>query len=258
MSAPGFGFNLLALVVGWVVYRRFGGPDQNKYLRLVAAIGLVGGALIAHYAEFAAEGADPHLVLDPLLGGRTVIGGIIGGWIAVELAKKWMGISAPTGDAFAYALAAGEAIGRIGCYFNGCCYGKVCSLPWAIYQHGAWRHPTQIYSSLAAASTFVVLLILRSKLAKGQAFGVYLVMFGGWRLLLEPLRADFGFGLGGDFCTARFAGARHCRVGCSCPQEEFGLGRQGSIVARSGWNEQTLPILRSNHSRRAAQMPELR
>jgi phosphatidylglycerol:prolipoprotein diacylglycerol transferase len=197
VNSLGLAFNALSLIVGWIVYRRFADKDQNGYLRFIAALGLLGGAIIARSAEFLAEGADPHLFVDPFLGGRTVLGGLIGGWIAVELGKRWLRIHAPTGDAFAFALASGEAVGRIGCYFNGCCYGKVCSLPWAIYQHGAWRHPTQIYSSLAAAATFCFLLWLRPRVAKGQVFAIYLVLFGGIRLLLEPLRADFGSGAAG-------------------------------------------------------------
>jgi phosphatidylglycerol:prolipoprotein diacylglycerol transferase len=205
MTPLGFTFNLLSVVVAWFVYRNFADRTQNQALRLIAAAGLFGGALIARLGEFLAEGASPHLLLDPLEGGRTVLGGVIGGWVAVELGKKWLRITAPTGDAFAFALAAGEAIGRIGCYFNGCCYGRVSTVPWAIYQHGAWRQPTQIYSSLAAAITFGVLLAMRPRLAKGQLFGVYLIFFGGFRLILEPLRADFGFGAGG--VTAMLASA---------------------------------------------------
>ena len=50
---------------------------------------------------------------------------------------------------FAVALCAGEAVGRFGCLFGGCCYGLPSRVPWAIWQHGAWRHPTQMYDSLA-------------------------------------------------------------------------------------------------------------
>ena len=205
MSAPGVVFNLAALLVGGFVYWWFAERGQSTYLRLAAACGLIAGALAARLAEFAAEGAPPGLLLHPELGGRTILGGVIGGWVGVELAKRWLGIRKPTGDAFGLALAAGEVFGRIGCYFNGCCFGKPSAVPWAIYQHGAWRHPTQLYSSIAAALIFGVLLWARTRVATGQVFALYLMLFSGFRLVIEPLRADFGVGAGASIAEGASA-----------------------------------------------------
>ena len=196
MNPLGIIFNLAALLVGGFVYWWFAERGRSSYLRLAAACGLIAGALTARFAELFAEGAPPSLLLHPEFGGRTILGGVIGGWAGVELAKRWLGIRTPTGDAFGLALAAGEVFGRIGCYFNGCCFGKACSLPWAIYQHGAWRHPTQLYSGIAAALIFGMLLWARPRVAIGQVFALYLMLFAGFRLVIEPLRADFGIGVG--------------------------------------------------------------
>jgi len=95
--------------------------------------------------------------------GRTILGGFAVGYLAVALYKKFYRISIPTGDLFAVALSAGEAVGRWGCWAGGCCYGRACSLPWAIRQHGEMRHPTQIYMSLAAAIVLAILLYCESK-----------------------------------------------------------------------------------------------
>ncbi|HLJ53705.1 MAG TPA: prolipoprotein diacylglyceryl transferase family protein, partial [Chthonomonadaceae bacterium] len=73
--------------------------------------------------------------------GKSIVAGIAGGYLSVAVAKRVMGIRRPLGDLFAVALAAGEAVGRWGCFFAGCCYGRPTSLPWAVWQHGAWRHP---------------------------------------------------------------------------------------------------------------------
>src|SRR5262249_14904469 len=76
-----------------------------------------------------------------------------------------------------------------GCFLNGCCYGTPSGVPWHVYQHGAWRHPAQIYSGLFAAALFAALLALRDRLPReGDLFRVYLLLFGTARLLLELFR----------------------------------------------------------------------
>jgi len=195
MNLPGLLFNIAALFVGGFVYWRFAEKRLSAYLRVAAACGLIAGALTARLAEYLAEGVPFSLLLHPEYGGRTILGGVIGGWVGVEVAKRWMGIRTPTGDAFGLALAAGEVFGRIGCYFNGCCFGKPSNVPWAIYQHGAWRHPTQLYSAAAAALIFSVLMLARPRVASGQVFALYLMLFAGFRLVIEPFREDFGVGL---------------------------------------------------------------
>src|SRR5438045_6526543 len=133
----------------------------------LAIAGLTGGVIGAKLTELIFEGWPIKVAfvagLDPRAGGRALLGGMIFGWISVELAKWRLGIKRSTGDLFALALPAGEAVGRIGCFLNGCCYGKACNVPWAVYQHGAWRHPAQLYASAVATIVFVVLLLARDR-----------------------------------------------------------------------------------------------
>lgn len=118
------------------------------------AAGLLGGL----------AGADLVQWLATRLPGKTIEGGIAGGWIAVVLAKRALGVTRPTGDLFALALPAGEAIGRIGCFIGGCCYGKVAAVAWAVHDRDAWRHPTQLYLSFAAAVSFAVLYAIERRM----------------------------------------------------------------------------------------------
>jgi len=211
-------FTALAYVVGGVVFyyasrserarplvgdhQAAGGKGQALSLRspelLIVLWALVGAAIGAKLTQLVAQGwpitISPAAALDPATGGRSLLGGMIGGWISVELAKRYYGIKRPMGDAFAFALAAGEAVGRIGCYFNGCCYGKVCDLPWAVEQHGALRHPSQIYSAITAALIFFVLLAYRSNRSYqvGSIFKLYLVLFAASRFLIEFTREQTG------------------------------------------------------------------
>jgi phosphatidylglycerol:prolipoprotein diacylglycerol transferase len=130
---------------------------------------------------------------------------LVFGWVAVEIAKRRLGIRRSTGDLFALALPAGEAVGRIGCYLNGCCYGTECASPIAVYQHGAYRHPAQLYTAVVAASIFGVLLWVDRRASgqsptapyrQGDLFRLYLLLFGATRFLLEFVRENNTFWLG--------------------------------------------------------------
>jgi phosphatidylglycerol:prolipoprotein diacylglycerol transferase len=138
------------LAFRWLARRR--GLDTEG-MRTIMAGGLIGGLAGANLAQLIAAGTP----------GKTIEGGILGGFLTVIWLKRNLGITRPTGDMFALGIAAGEAVGRIGCFFAGCCYGKATTLPWGVYDHGMLRHPTQLYSSLAAALTLALLVYLERK-----------------------------------------------------------------------------------------------
>ena len=103
------------------------------------------------------------------------------------------------GDVMAPSVALGHAIARIGCLMTGCCFGKECSLPWAIYfppgssaPAGIGLHPTQIYES---ALNFVfyglLMLIYRRKKFDGQIFAAYLMGYAVLRSFVELFRGDY-------------------------------------------------------------------
>ena len=119
----------------------------------VMTAGLLGGLAGANLVQWFVTGVP----------GKTIEGGIAGGWIAVVLAKRALGLTRPTGDLFALALPAGEAIGRIACFIGGCCYGKAATLAWAVHDHDAWRHPSQLYLSVAAAVSFTALYAIERR-----------------------------------------------------------------------------------------------
>lgn len=196
-------WTFLGYVTGGVVL--YGAARREKLategLRLVALCGVLGGVIGARLTEWTLGAAriladHPTAFLDPRNGGKSLVGGIFCGWLCVELAKRRLGIRRSTGDLWALALPAGEAVGRIGCLLNGCCYGTPFSGSWAIYQHGVWRHPTQIYSSLSAALLFVVLWKLRDTLPReGDLFRLYLLLYGLSRFSIEFYRErHYAFG----------------------------------------------------------------
>jgi phosphatidylglycerol:prolipoprotein diacylglycerol transferase len=105
-----------------------------------------------------------------------------------------------TTDIMAPSLALGQALGRMGCFFAGCCYGKTCDLPWAVTftrpdtlaPIGIPIHPTQLYSAL---SNFIIFLFLfsfrKKKKFEGQLFWSYVFLYGVTRSIIEIFRGDF-------------------------------------------------------------------
>lgn len=78
------------------------------------------------------------------------------------------------------------ALGRIGCFFEGCCYGRYCDLPWAINN----RHPTQIYMTLAELLTFLVIIKIKPSAKAGRIFYSWLALHSLSRFIIEFYRDD--------------------------------------------------------------------
>ena len=127
-------------------------------------------------------------------------------------------------DAIAPSIALGSVFGRIGCLMTGCCFGKVCSLPWAIQfpphslaaeEHAHMNlisasepslhvHPTQLYDSLLNLVLYLGLAWLyRRKKFDGQVFGVFLISYAVLRSSVELFRGDYGTHQLGAFTPAQ-------------------------------------------------------
>ncbi len=130
-------------------------------------------------------------------GGIAVYGSIIGGAIAVGLycvifKKNFWALA----DIVVVGVALGQAIGRIGCYFGHCCYGKeaISSLqffPISIKHYGVWHYATFFYESLwNLIGMFILLRVLKISTQKGTGLAVYLIWYGFGRALIEGIRGD--------------------------------------------------------------------
>ena len=141
-----------------------------------------------------------------LQSGGTFYGGLLGGilWTIYYTRRERMPLLA-TLDVSAAPVALGHAIGRLGCFAAGCCFGKPTSLPWAVTftSQVAARvsgtplhvavHPTELYEAAAEFANFAILWSLgRQSRASGQIFGAYLVLYGIERGLIEFVRDDPG------------------------------------------------------------------
>lgn len=131
----------------------------------------------------------------PYLAGKTIVGALIGGLIAVECAKHFTGEKRSTGDLFAAPIALGIAIGRIGCFFEGLpdqTCGAPTSLPWGVdFGDGIRRHPTQLYESFFAILLLGFLMrLMRRPHRNGDVFKAFMVAYMAWRLAIDLLKPD--------------------------------------------------------------------
>ncbi|MEM1414618.1 MAG: prolipoprotein diacylglyceryl transferase family protein [Myxococcota bacterium] len=159
---------------------------------------LVGGVLGAYLVELPADllgwSAPAARGLVPL-GGRTVLGGLLGGWGAVELTKARAGFRGATGDRFAVPLAVAMVFGRLGCVLRGCCEGvplpddaALGTLGRAL--HGDSRVPAALMEAWFHALAIPLLLVLRARgAARGARLALYLAAYAMVRFALEEVRA---------------------------------------------------------------------
>jgi prolipoprotein diacylglyceryltransferase len=197
---PHWIFESLAYAAGIYLYRRLrwrrGDVIESRDRWWVIAAALVGGfagsRILSAFEDpgfLAHHWMEPHL----LLGGKTIVGGLVGGLIAVESIKRLRGIRVATGDLLALPLTLGIAIGRIGCFLSGVedeSYGMATRLPWGVdFGDGIVRHPTQLYEVIFLTVLGVILWI-SSRLATtvGDAFKLFMVGYLGFRLLVEFIK----------------------------------------------------------------------
>jgi phosphatidylglycerol:prolipoprotein diacylglycerol transferase len=190
-------FMLLALAVFlWArhfVPRSAGLKALSLSKRLLLAVaGFIGGALGAKLPFVL--GASGGVLSDAawFRDGKTITTGLMGAYIAVEVAKAILRVHVKTGDSFALPLALAMAVGRWGCFCNGCCYGIATDLPWGVDFGGhVYRHPTQIYESIFHLGMAVVLWqLLRHGALRYQHLKLYLIAYGVYRFATEFIRPE--------------------------------------------------------------------
>lgn len=211
---------------------RFGSLEIHTYGVLVAAGFLLGITNAVHRAK--SEGIEPERIND--LGIWLVVAGMVGGklfhilffwhdfiagWRAAGAASLREGfvffggfIAASlttvvytrakklslgkVADALAPSVALGHAFGRLGCFFEGCCFGKACAVPWAVkfppphVMTGIPAHPTQLYEAAGNLAIFAALsAYYRHKKFDGQIWWLYILSYGALRFVVEFFRGDY-------------------------------------------------------------------
>lgn len=209
-------FEAIALSAGVTYYRWRLSRSNNHSLSLLGGkgyfviLGCICGAAIGNKVVFWAE-VPNYLTLywnKPaiLFAGQSMVGGLLGGLLGIELAKNIIGVTQSTGDNFVYPILLGLIIGRIGCFVAGLAdgtYGLPSSLPWAVnFGDGIPRHPTQLYEILFALFMWILLKTFQTRWQSqpGLLFKILLSSYLCWRLVIDSLKPnpfDYGLGLSG-------------------------------------------------------------
>jgi prolipoprotein diacylglyceryltransferase len=168
-------------------------PETNLWIITGAILGAAIGSKVLAWAE-SFDALRPHLS-DPRawLGGKTIVGGLLGGWVGVELAKWRTRVRRSTGDLMVFPLIFGMAVGRVGCFLTGLddhTYGVATSLPWGVdFGDGVRRHPSQLYDMVFLAALALGLWFNRARFGKaGQMFRTFMLCYMAWRFGVEFLK----------------------------------------------------------------------
>ena len=177
---------------------------------LVVLCGIVGAKILYIVNDWGYYTAHPGEIFSfaTLQAGGVFSGGFIGASVAaVWYMRKHHMPALATWDAFVPGLALGHAIGRVGCFAAGCCYGKPTTHFWGVTftnplartwvgtPLGVALEPTQLFeSAVELANFFVLMWLFKHKKFDGQVLGAYLFLYGIARFFLEYLRDDPGRG----------------------------------------------------------------
>jgi len=218
----------IALSIVWIVVflawrAKRGARLSNDTIFAAAIVGVPSGVIISRllhvvdntivakfHPELVLSGQVIDYTQDPgrIFGaeGLTAYGAVLGAALGIWLYFRFT--KASSGYFFhlvAPAVISAQAIGRIGCVFNGCCYGVACNLPWGIeytnpdslgFAAGV-VHPTQIYEIIFNIILFGVLLKISSRIRPdGSLFLIFLGAYSLWRIGIDFLRPGTPFLLG--------------------------------------------------------------
>ena len=216
----------LALAVVWLIFWMWLQVKKGAQISLdtilsMALVGIPSGIIFARllyvidnivvasfHPDLAASGTVINFLQHPgqIIGGEgltiygAVLGAALGVWIYCKITKLKIGY---VFDLIAPAIIMAQAIGRLGCLFNGCCYGTPTTLPWGLvytdpqsfgFTGGIPCQPTVAYEIIFCIIIFFVLLNLRKKLKPdGSLFVLYLALYAAWRLGIDFLRVGNPF-----------------------------------------------------------------
>jgi len=184
--------------------------DLGPWLLLGTIVGARALFVISYWREDFA-GKPLWQVLNIRGGGLVFYGGLIGAslaclaYVRIKKLPLWK-----IADILAPSIALGHAIGRIGCLMNGCCYGRVCDLPWAIRfpsgheSYPSRVHPTQLYESALNLGLYAFLAWrFQRKKFDGEIFALYLLAYSVLRAFVESFRGDYPFAYRGLLTPAQ-------------------------------------------------------
>jgi phosphatidylglycerol:prolipoprotein diacylglycerol transferase len=189
------GFIVATLVARYRFKLQYKNPDIILDFVLAAVVGGIVGArlfyVIGNWSEFRG-----HLgkIFSINMSGLVFYGGLVLGLALVVAVGFWKKVKFwSIMDLAGLCLPLGLAFGRVGCFLNGCCYGKPTTLPWGItfptVAPLVARHPTQLYELILDLGLFAFLWWKRDSFSRdGTAFWLFALGYGSIRFFMEFLR----------------------------------------------------------------------
>jgi phosphatidylglycerol---prolipoprotein diacylglyceryl transferase len=205
-------FTVMALAVGLAIYYRelrrrgwLGGPII--WISLAAILGgAIGARVITSWEHLEVYGAIADQPFTEVIehSGKSILGAIAGGYIAIVLSKRAFGYTRSTGDCYLLAIPVATVIGRIGCFFSELPLGTPTDLPWGISVSPAAAaafprcpgcdvpmHPSMLYEILFNLIAIAVILRYRDRVVvPGDAVKLYLLVAGIFRFFVEFVRGN--------------------------------------------------------------------
>ena len=174
--------------------------ENRLYIFIGAALGAFIGSHLVGVFENPAGLSQFSLIY--FMSNKTIVGGMLGGLIGVEVVKKYIGVRVSSGDLMVYPLILAMIIGRTGCFLAGLkdgTFGIASSLPWAIdFGDGIPRHPTNLYEVLFWIALWLILALIERKhtFSNGSRFKVFMISYLIFRLLIEFIKPAYFFAIG--------------------------------------------------------------
>lgn len=205
-------FSVLGIGVGLVIYyralstRHLLGREITVISLAVLAGGALGGRLLLAWDHLSYFGSTEGLPLTWVIehSGKSLIGAIVGGYLAGVLAKRALGYRRSTGDCYALAIPVAVAIGRIGCFLSELPLGTPTTLPWGVSVPASAAasfdpcpgcdgpmHPAMLYEAAFSVLAAAAVVRFRSHVTiQGDLLKSYLLAAGIFRFFLEAVRAN--------------------------------------------------------------------
>lgn len=193
IRSTAYGWLMLAgIIVSVCFWSRMTQRNDRLVVIYVAALvgAFIGAKIIYLFSEGWLDWRRPDRWLR-LATGKSILGGLLGGYLSVEIAKRCVGYERATGDWFAVIVPIGILFGRVGCLLHGCCLGTICESKWYSIAdaNGVTRWPAvpvEIIFNLAAVLS--ALIFQKASMLEGQRFHIYLMAYGAFRFGHEFLR----------------------------------------------------------------------
>ena len=174
------------------IKKKVGGDKPYIIVLFALFCGIIGSKILVIIENIDVLINDFSKIKEFLYSGKSIVGGLLGGYIGVIIIKKILKIDFRIGNDITPSIALGMAIGRIGCFLTGCCYGIKTSLPIGVdFGDGVSRIPTQLIEMIFCFAMFLFFFIKqknRKDLIPGVLFQKYVLYYFIFRFFIEFIR----------------------------------------------------------------------